>query len=77
MGNTILGLLGNHSTQPEAQPDLAAQAKQMIANNNPAMLQAIEYTKQHGGDPRTALNALIKERGINPSQIMSQFGIKL
>lgn len=35
------------------------------------MLQAIEYVKQHGGDPKTAFQALAQERGINPEEIES------
>lgn len=52
-----------------SNPQTAMQ--QLIQSRNPQMLQAIEYVKQHGGDPKTAFQALAQERGINPEEIES------
>lgn len=32
-------------------------------------MQAIDYVKQHGNDPKAAFEALAKERGIDPNEI--------
>lgn len=72
MANAILQMMGNRSN-----PSLADQAKQMIQSNNPAMTQAIDYVKQNGGDPKSALLKLMNERGISPESIKSQFGISV
>lgn len=72
MANAILQMMGNGSN-----PSLADQAKQMIQSNNPAMAQAIDYVKQNGGDPKSALLKLMNERGISSESIKSQFGISV
>lgn len=72
MANAILQMMGNGSN-----PSLADQAKQMIQSNNPAMARAIDYVKQNGGDPKSALLKLMNERGISSESIKSQFGISV
>ena len=72
MANTILQMMGNKNN-----PDLTQQAQQMIQSNNPAMLQAIDYVKQNGGNPKKALIKLMNERGISPEVIKSMFGISV
>lgn len=72
MANAILQMMENGSN-----PSLADQAKQMIQSNNPAMAQAIDYVKQNGGDPKSALLKLMNERGISSESIKSQFGISV
>ena len=42
-----------------------ALLSQMIQQSNPAMMQALDYVKQHGGDAKSACEALAKEKGIN------------
>ena len=52
-----------------SNPQTAMQ--QLIQQRNPQMLQAIEYVKQHGGNPQQAFRALAQERGIDPAEIES------
>ena len=42
-----------------------ALLQQMMNQSNPAMSQAMDYVKQHGGDAKAACEALAKEKGIN------------
>ena len=42
---------------------------QMMQQRNPQMMQAIDYVRQHGNDPKAAFEQLAKERGINPADI--------
>lgn len=73
MANSILQMIGNRNSSP----NLATQAQQMIQNNDPAMVQAINYVKQNGGDPKSALLKLMNERGVPPDMIRSQFGVNV
>lgn len=41
--------------------------QQMMQQNNPAFSQAMDYIRQHGGDPKAAFEALAAEKGINPA----------
>ena len=77
----ILQMLNGQSTQLSQTPQLGqlrqmigmmknagnpqALIQQMMQQNNPAMSQAMEYIKSHGGDPKAACEALAKEKGIN------------
>lgn len=38
---------------------------QMMQQRNPQMMQAIDYIRQHGNDPKAACEALANEKGIN------------
>ena len=42
-----------------------ALMQQMMQQNNPGLAKSMEYVKQHGNDPKTACEALAKEKGIN------------
>ena len=42
-----------------------AALQQMIQQRNPQLMQALDYVKQHGGNAKTACEALAKEKGIN------------
>lgn len=42
-----------------------AMLTQMLQQRNPAMMQAVDYIKQHGGDAKAACEALAQEKGIN------------
>ena len=42
-----------------------ALLESMMKQNNPALSQAMDYIKQHGGDAKAACEALAQERGIN------------
>ena len=39
--------------------------QQLLQQNNPQLAQALEYVRQHGGDPRAACEALAAEKGID------------
>lgn len=81
----ILQMLGAQNTAAAANPQLGqlrqmigmirsagnpqALFQQMMQQNNPAMSQAVEYIKQHGGDAKAACEALAKERGISLSDL--------
>ena len=40
-----------------------------LAQTNPHMKEAIEYVKEHGGDPKTVCLDLVKQAGMNPGDI--------
>lgn len=42
-----------------------AMFAQMLQQRNPAMMQALDYVKQHGGDAKAACEALAQEKGIS------------
>lgn len=42
-----------------------ALMQQLLQQNNPQLAQALEYVRQHGGDPRAACEALAAEKGID------------
>lgn len=46
-----------------------AAMQQLLQQNNPQLAQALDYIKQHGGDPKAAFEQLAKERGINPADL--------
>ena len=46
-----------------------ALLSQMIQQSNPAMMQALDYVKHHGGNPKAACEALAKEKGISLKDI--------
>lgn len=49
--------------------DPQALITQMMQQRNPQMMQAIDYIRQHGNDPKAAFEQLAKERGINPADL--------
>lgn len=38
---------------------------EQMFRNNPNLMQAVEYVKQNGGDPKSACESLAKEKGFN------------
>ena len=54
--------------------DPQAALHQMMQQRSPGMAQAMDYIKQHGGDPKKAFEALAAERGIDPAEITSMIG---
>lgn len=50
-----------------SSPQTALQ--QLIQQRNPAMMQALDYVRQHGNNPRAAFEALAQERGIDPAEV--------
>lgn len=50
--------------------DPQALLAQMMQQRNPQLMQAVNYVKEHGNDPRTAFEELAKEKGIDPSEII-------
>lgn len=53
----------------KAAKDPQAYIQQMIQQNTPQLQQAMQYIKEHGNDPKTAFEALAKEKGIDPEEI--------
>lgn len=47
---------------------------QQLAQNNPNMQKAVDYVKANGGDPKTACEQLLRERGINPDDVKRMIG---
>lgn len=47
-----------------------AMLQQMMSQNNPGMQKAMQYVQEHGNDPKAAFEALAKEQGIDPNEIM-------
>ena len=45
--------------------DPQALLTQMMQQRSPQLMQAIDYVKQHGGDPKAACESLAKEKGIS------------
>ena len=48
-----------------------AALQQMMQQRNPAMMQALDYIKTHGNDPKAAFQSLAQEKGIDPAEIES------
>lgn len=46
-----------------------AMLEQMIAQRNPQFMQAMDYVKQNGGDPKAAFEKLAAEKGIDPAEV--------
>ena len=45
--------------------DPQALLTQMMQQRSPQLMQAIDYVKQHGGDPKAACESLAREKGIS------------
>ena len=74
----ILQMLGKQNPQFGQIKNMVAMIRnagnpqalmQQMMQNNPAMSQAVDYIRQHGNDPKTACEALAKEKGINLSDL--------
>ena len=50
-----------------------AAMQQLISQKNPQMMQAINYVKENGGDPKAAFEKLAAEKGIDPAEIEQMF----
>lgn len=50
-----------------------AMLEQMIAQRNPQFMQAMDYVKQNGGDPKAAFEKLAAEKGIDPAEVEKMF----
>ena len=46
-----------------------AMLQQMIQQRSPHLTQAVDYIKQHGGNPKAAFEALAAEQGVDPKEI--------
>lgn len=46
-----------------------ALLQQMMQQQNPGLAQAMDYVRQHGGDPKAAFEALAAEKGIDPADL--------
>ena len=49
--------------------DPRALLQQMMQQQNPGLAQAMDYVRQHGGDPKAAFEALAAEKGIDPADL--------
>lgn len=49
--------------------DPQALLRQMMQQNNPAMVRALDYIKQCGNDPKAAFEKLAAEKGISPADL--------
>lgn len=45
--------------------DPQALLNQMMQQRSPQLMHAIDYVKQHGGDPKAACESLAREKGIS------------
>ena len=52
-----------------------AMLEQMISQKNPQLMQAMDYVKQNGNDPKAAFEKLAAEKGMNPDEIKQMFQI--
>lgn len=48
-----------------------ALMQQMMSQNNPGMQKAMQYVREHGNDPKAAFEALAREKGLDPDEIMN------
>ena len=60
-----LGQLRQMISMMKNAGDPQALFQQMMQQNNPGLAKAMDYVKQHGGDAKSACEALAKEKGIN------------
>lgn len=65
-----LGQIKNAIGMLKASRNPQAMLQQMMSQNNPGMQKAMQYVQEHGGDPKAAFEALAKEQGIDPNEIM-------
>ena len=43
--------------------------QQMLAQNNPQLMQALDLVRRHGGDAHAAFTELAQEKGLDPAEI--------
>ena len=67
VGPNILDGIKNVINSARAVNDPNVLMTQMA--QNPNMAQAIQYVKEHGGDPKTACMELLRSKGIDPGDI--------
>ena len=80
MAAPMLQLARNQMIQTAAKIKQTMQTIRMAANpqaamntlmmNNPNMKQVMEIVNQHGGDPMAAFQAVAKENGMDPEEIL-------
>ena len=46
-----------------------AALQQLVQQRNPQLMQALDYVRKNGNDPKTAFNKLCEEKGINPADL--------
>ena len=82
MSNPLFGLLGaksnpfmdrvrNAGQAIRAMKDPQAYAQQMIQQNP----QLQEVLRKYNGDPRAAFNAVAKQMGVDPNEVMRSLGM--
>ena len=64
-----LGQIQQIVSQLRSLSNPQAALQQMMQQRNPAMMQALDYVRQHGNDPKAAFQSLAQERGMDPAEI--------
>ena len=64
-----LGQIKQIVSQLRSLSNPQAALQQMMQQRNPAMMQALDYIRTHGNDPKAAFQSLAQERGIDPAEI--------
>ena len=60
-----LGQIRQLVSQLRSLSNPQAALQQMMQQRNPAMMQALDYIRQHGNDPKAACEKLAAEKGID------------
>ena len=50
----------------------ASMMDMLLGQKNPALKQAMDYVRTHGGDPRQAMINLAREKGYDPEAILKE-----
>lgn len=69
MGN--MAQIKNTIAMLKAAKNPQALMQQMMSQNNPGMQKAMQYVREHGNDPKAAFEALAREKGLDPDEIMN------
>lgn len=54
--------------------DPNALMQQYAANPKMDFVKAVQYVKEHGGDPKTVCYELLKQKGIDPTVVAKMIG---
>lgn len=64
-----LGQIQQIVSQLRSLTNPQAALQQLMQQRNPAMMQALDYVRQYGNDPKAAFQSLAHERGMDPAEI--------
>lgn len=77
MNPMMLSMLGNRlgpvrqMMQAVKTAQNPALALQQMAGQNPQLRQALQLVQEHGGNAQAAFEALARQNGVDPQQILS------